>query len=213
MSNDRIVWIDCEMTGLELGTDELIEVAVHVTDFELNVLDEGIDVVIAPSQTALDNMNDFVTDMHTKSGLLPELAHGTTVADAQRQVLEHVRTYVPEAGKAPLGGNSVGTDKGFLQRQMPELVDHLHYRIIDVSSVKELAKRWYPRAYYRAPEKTGGHRALGDIQDSIAELKYYRSIVFRQDGGPTSDEAQAAAEAVVAARPDATGAGVSDADA
>lgn len=200
MANDRIVWIDCEMTGLELGTDELIEVAVHITDFDLNVLDEGIDVVIRPSDAARANMNDFVTQMHTTSGLITELDAGLTVAEAQERVLAHIRKYVPEAKKAPLGGNSVGTDKAFLLEQMPELVEHLHYRIIDVSSVKELAKRWFPRAYFHAPAKTGGHRALGDIQDSIAELTYYRSAVFRGDEGPTSEEAMAIAAEVTAAR-------------
>lgn len=194
------------MTGLDLGVDELIEVACIVTDFDLTPVDDGIDVVIRPSARALENMNDFVTSMHEKSGLLPELDAGTTIPEAQRQVLDYIRTHVPESGKAPLGGNSVGTDKGFLQAQMPELVDYLHYRIIDVSSIKELAKRWFPKAYYNAPAKTGGHRALGDIRDSIAELDYYRKAVFT-DTAPTTDQARAIAKDVTqawAASPEAT---------
>lgn len=195
MAKDRIVWIDCEMTGLEVGTDELIEVACLVTDFDLAIVDEGVDVVIRPSQRALENMNAFVTGMHTTSGLLTLLDDGATVDEAQDAVLDYIRSHVKEPGKAPLGGNSVGTDKAFLAAQMPALVDHLHYRIIDVSSIKELAKRWFPKAYFNAPPKTGGHRALGDIRDSITELAYYRSIVFRTEG-PSSDEAAAAARAI-----------------
>lgn len=195
--NDRIVWIDCEMTGLELGVDELIEVAAIVTDFELRPLDDGIDVIIRPSDAARAHMNDFVTNMHTTSGLIEELDGGLTIEQAQEQVLAYVKQHAPVAGKAPLGGNSVGTDKGFLQVQMPELVEHLHYRIIDVSSIKELAKRWYPRAYNHAPAKTGGHRALGDIRDSIDELAYYRKAVFVTEG-PTSAQAQSIAAELAA---------------
>lgn len=197
MAAERIVWIDCEMTGLELDIDELVEVAVIVTDFDLNPLDDGIDIVIRPSDRARDNMGDFVTKMHTTSGLITELDDGTTVEDAQAQVLAYIRTHVPVAGKAPLGGNSVGTDKAFLVKQMPEVVDHLHYRILDVSSIKELARRWHPRAYFQSPEKTGGHRALGDIQDSIRELAYYRRAVFREKE-PSSAEARTIAAEVVA---------------
>lgn len=182
------------MTGLELGTDELIEVACIVTGFDLQPLDEGIDIVIKPSAAAREHMNDFVTKMHATSGLINELDAGTTIDDAQAAVLAYIRQHVPEAGKAPLGGNSVGTDKGFLQAQMPELVDYLHYRIIDVSSIKELAKRWYPKAYYNAPAKTGGHRALGDIRDSIAELHYYRRTVFVSEGPDTATAKAVAAE-------------------
>ncbi|MCQ9386282.1 oligoribonuclease [Brevibacterium moorei] len=195
--NDRIVWIDCEMTGLELGVDELIEVAAIVTDFELRPLDDGIDVIIRPSDAARAHMNDFVTNMHTTSGLIEELDGGLTIEQAQEQVLAYIKQHAPVAGKAPLGGNSVGTDKGFLQVQMPELVEHLHYRIIDVSSIKELAKRWYPRAYNHAPAKTGGHRALGDIRDSIDELAYYRKTVFVSEG-PTSAQAQSIAAELAA---------------
>lgn len=183
------------MTGLDEVRDELIEVAAIVTDFELNPLDDGIDIVIKPSADARANMNEFVTNMHTTSGLITELDAGTTVTEAQTRVLEYVKKHVPEAGKAPLGGNSVGTDKVFLTKQMPELVEYLHYRIIDVSSIKELSKQWFPRAYFQAPAKHGGHRALGDIIDSIIELQYYRKAVFSAEG-PSSDEAKAIAAEV-----------------
>lgn len=191
------------MTGLDEVRDELIEVAAIVTDFELNPLDDGIDIVIKPSADALANMNEFVTNMHTTSGLITELDAGTTVAEAQAQVLEYVKKHVPEPGKAPLGGNSVGTDKVFLNKQMPELVEHLHYRIIDVSSVKELAKQWFPRAYFQAPAKHGNHRALGDIIDSIIELQYYRRAVFSAEG-PSSDEAKSIAAEVAETYPKQT---------
>ncbi len=184
------------MTGLDLVADALVEVAVLVTDSDLQVVGEGLDVVIAPPAEALEQMRDVVRTMHTSSGLLEELAAGTTLEDAQRQVLDHVRELVPEAGKAPLAGNSVGTDRGFLARDMPDLVDHLHYRIIDVSSVKELARRWYPRAYFASPEKAGGHRALADIRESIQELRYYREAVFVPAPGPDSAAARAAATRV-----------------
>jgi oligoribonuclease len=192
-SGDRIVWIDCEMTGLDLVADALIELAVLVTDSELNVLGEGIDVVIRPPQDALDQMNDVVRQMHTTSGLLQVLDEGTTLGDAQRMALEYVRGFVPDVRRAPLAGNSVATDRGFLARDMPELESHLHYRIIDVSSIKELARRWYPRAYYASPEKNGGHRALADIRDSIDELRYYRETVFVPHPGPDSETARAVA--------------------
>lgn len=190
MSNDRIVWIDCEMTGLNLRTDALVEVAATVTDFELQQIGDGIDVVIAPPAEALEQMDDFVRTMHTSSGLLEELAGGLSLADAQAQVLAYVRELVPEPAKAPLGGNSVATDRGFLARDMPDLEGYLHYRIIDVSSVKELARRWYPRVYFNAPRKAGGHRALADILESIAELRYYREAVFVPQPGPDSDTAK-----------------------
>ena len=183
MSNDRIVWIDCEMTGLDLGADALVEVAALVTDAELNVLGDGVDVVIRPPQEALEQMGDFVRQMHTASGLLPELEKGITMEEAQAQVLAYVREHVPEPRKAPLGGNTIATDRAFLARDMPELEAHLHYRMVDVSSIKELARRWYPRAYFNAPPKTGNHRALGDIRDSIAELRYYREAVFTPPPG------------------------------
>ena len=186
VSNEHIVWIDCEMTGLDLVNDALIEVAVLVTDSELNVLGKGVDVVIKPSPEALAQMGDFVRDMHTTSGLLEELDAGITMADAEQQVLDYIRTWVPEPRKAQLAGNSVGTDRNFLLRDMPLVVDHLHYRIIDVSTIKELARRWYTRAYFQSPAKTGGHRALGDIEDSIRELRYYRAAVFVPAPGPDS---------------------------
>jgi len=181
--NDRMVWIDCEMTGLSLSDDALIEVAALVTDSELNVLGDGVDIVIRPPDQALETM-------HTASGLLTELSGGTTLADAEDQVLSYVREHVKEPGKAPLCGNSVGTDRGFLLRDMPTLEDYLHYRIVDVSSVKELARRWYPRAYFNSPEKNGNHRALADIRESIAELRYYREAIFVPQPGPDSDTAK-----------------------
>jgi oligoribonuclease len=197
-SSDRIVWIDCEMTGLDSVNDALVEVAAVVTDSELNVLGEGVDVVIAPPPGALEGMGDFVRTMHTTSGLLEELATGTTLADAQAQVLEYVRTWVPDPGKAPLAGNSVGTDKVFLDRDMPELIGHLHYRIVDVSSIKELARRWYPRVYFASPQKHGGHRALADILESIDELRYYRAALLVPQPGPDSKTAKAVAAQITA---------------
>ena len=195
-----MVWIDCEMTGLSLTDDALIEVAVLVTDDQLNVLGDGVDVVIRPPEDALEQMGDFVRNMHVESGLLEELPSGTSMEEAQQQVLDYIRTWVPEPGKAPLAGNSVGTDRTFLVRDMPEVVEHLHYRIIDVSTIKELSRRWFPRAYFQSPDKTGNHRALGDIKDSIDELRYYREAVFVDDPGPSSDQAREAASRVVAAR-------------
>lgn len=200
LSNERMVWIDCEMTGLSLADDALIEVAVLVTDDQLNVLGDGVDVVIRPDDAALKQMNDFVRNMHVESGLLEELPSGISMAEAQQQVLDYIRKWVPEPGKAPLAGNSVGTDRTFLVRDMPEVVEHLHYRIIDVSTIKELSRRWFPRAYFQSPDKTGNHRALGDIKDSIDELRYYREAVFVDDPGPSSDQAREAASRVVAAR-------------
>jgi len=191
--NDRIVWIDCEMTGLSLAKDALIEVAALVTDFELNQLGDGVDLVIKPPAEALEQMDDFVRDMHTTSGLLTDLDHGIAMDEAQAQVLDYVREWVPEARRAPLGGNTVGTDRGFLARDMPELEAHLHYRVIDVSSIKELSRRWYPRAYFNSPKKAGGHRALADIRESIAELRYYREAVFVPPPGPDTDTVRAIA--------------------
>ncbi|MBD5787197.1 oligoribonuclease [Cellulosimicrobium terreum] len=197
-ANERIVWIDCEMTGLDLGADALVEIAAVVTDSELNVLGEGVDVLVRPPAAALEQMGDFVRTMHTRSGLLDELDEGLTLAEAEQIVLDHVRAWVPEGGKAPLAGNSVGTDKAFLDRDMPALMGHLHYRIIDVSSVKELSRRWYPRAYFASPEKHGGHRALADILESIDELRYYREAVFVPRPGPDTAAARAIAERVAA---------------
>jgi oligoribonuclease len=186
--NDRLVWIDCEMTGLDFVNDALVEVAALVTDFDLNVLGEGVDLVIAPPPEALGQMVPFVRDMHTSSGLINELATGTTIADAQAQVLAYVREHCPEGSRPPLAGNSVGTDRAFIARDMPELDAFLHYRIVDVSSIKELSRHWYPRAYFNAPAKTGGHRALADIQESIEELRFYREAVFVPPPGPDTEQ-------------------------
>ncbi len=181
-----IVWIDCEMTGLDLSIDELVEVSVVITDSELNPVDEGIDLLVKPSPEAVAHMDDFVRDMHTNSGLIEEWDGGLELAQAQEQVLAYIKRFVPCTRKAPLGGNSVATDKAFLEKYMPEVIEHLHYRIIDVSSIKELAKRWYSRAYFAAPEKTGNHRALGDIYDSIDELRYYRGALMPEGDGPST---------------------------
>ena len=194
---ENLVWIDCEMTGLDLTHDVLIEVAALVTDAELNVLGDGVDVIIKPPDAALAQMGDFVREMHAKSGLLPLLADGVDVETAEQQVLAYIREHVPNPRSAPLAGNTIGTDRSFLARDMPELEQHVHYRNVDVSSIKELSRRWYPRAYFNAPAKDGGHRALADIRESIRELAYYRQAVFVPEPGPTSDEArEAAAEAV-----------------
>lgn len=188
--SDRLVWIDCEMTGLDLGADALIEVAALVTDFELNVLGEGVDVIIKPSQESLDQMVEFVRSMHEKSGLLDELAAGTTMAEAEEQVLAYIKEHCPDGSRPPLAGNTVATDRSFLARDMPGLESFLHYRIVDVSSIKELSRRWYPRAYFAAPTKRGNHRALADIQESIEELRYYREAVFVPPPGPDSARAK-----------------------
>ena len=195
---DRLVWIDCEMTGLDLAKDALIEIAALVTDSELNVLGEGLDVVIHADDTALGSMPEVVRDMHAKSGLTEEVRRSTvTLAEAEQRVLAYIREHVPDAGTAPLAGNSIATDRGFLARDMPELDAHLHYRVVDVSSVKELVRRWYPRIYYAKPEKGLAHRALADIRESIGELDYYRRIAFVPQPGPTSDEARAVATDVL----------------
>lgn len=196
--NDRIVWIDCEMTGLDLQRDALVEVAAVVTDSELTVLGEGVDVLIAPPAESLEQMDPFVRAMHTSSGLLEALVGGVTLAEAQDQVMAYLRQWVPDVRRAPLAGNSVGTDKAFLERDMPDLVGHLHYRIIDVSSIKELARRWYPRIYFAAPEKAGGHRALADILESIDELRYYRAAMLVPPPGPDSAAAKAIAAEIAA---------------
>ena len=191
--NDRLVWIDCEMTGLDFEADALIEVAALVTDFELEVLGEGIDLVIKPPAEALDQMGDFVRDMHRTSGLLDHLAGGITLAEAEDQVLSYIRRHCGESSRPPLAGNTVATDRAFLARDMPTLETFLHYRIVDVSSIKELSRRWFPRAYYQSPAKRGNHRALADIQESIEELRYYREAVFVRPPGPDSDTARAIA--------------------
>ncbi|MBA8815934.1 oligoribonuclease [Microbacterium halimionae] len=195
--NDRLVWIDCEMTGLDLEVDELVEIAIVVTDFELRILDPGFQVVIKPDDSALANMNDFVTQMHTTSGLIEEIPHGVSLADAEFQALEYIQRFAPVEGKAPLAGNTIGTDRMFLAKYMPRVDRWLHYRNVDVSSIKELSRRWYPRAYFNAPDKNGGHRALADILESIRELAYYREAVFVPEPGPTSDQAKTASASVV----------------
>jgi len=192
--NDKLVWIDCEMTGLDLATDALVEVAVLVTDGELNVLGDGLDLIIATPEDQLAAMDDFVLDMHTSSGLLDEIrASSLAMADAEQQILAYVREWIPEARKAPLAGNTIGTDRTFIARDMPTLEGYLHYRNIDVSTIKELARRWYPKTFYQAPTKLGHHRALADIQESIEELRYYRATVFVPEPGPTSEDAHRAA--------------------
>jgi oligoribonuclease len=186
------------MTGLDLVKDKLIEVAVIVTDSELNVLDPGLDLIIGADDADLDGMNEVVQEMHRKSGLTDEVRASTlTVAEAEQQVLAYIKRWVPERRTAPLCGNSIGTDRGFLARDMPELDDHLHYRMIDVSSVKELARRWFPRVYFGQPAKGLAHRALADIIESVRELAYYRRTVFVDVPGPSSSEARKAAEDVV----------------
>ena len=187
---DRLVWIDCEMTGLDLKRDALIEIACLVTDGSLDVLDEGIDLVIKPPPEALDQMEDVVREMHTASGLLSELAAGVTLAEAQEQVLGYVRKHISEPRRVPLAGNSIATDRVFIARDMPELDAFLHYRMVDVSSIKELARRWYPRTYFASPPKRGGHRALADITESIQELRYYRETIFVPQPGPDSATAR-----------------------
>ena len=188
--NDRLVWIDCEMTGLDIERDALIEIACLVTDAELNLLDEGIDLIIKPPAEALDQMSDVVRDMHTTSGLLADLPRGVTLAEAGEAVLAYVRQHVAEPRKVPLCGNSIATDRWFIARDMPELDAFLHYRMVDVSSIKELARRWYPRVYFASPAKHGGHRALADITESVQELRYYRKALFVPQPGPDSATAR-----------------------
>ena len=185
----HLIWIDCEMTGLDLATDALVEIAVLVTDSELNVIGEGIDLVIHASDGQLASMNDFVCEMHTTSGLITEIPKGISVAAAEAQILTYLQSAGVEAGKSPLAGNSVSVDRNFIARDMSALNEYLHYRTIDVSSIKELARRWYPKTYFAAPAKTGNHRALGDIRDSIAELAYYRAALFiNSDNNSTTTE-------------------------
>jgi oligoribonuclease len=195
--NDRLVWIDCEMTGLDLEVDELVEIAVVITDFELRPVHPGFQIVIKPDDSALEHMSEFVREMHSTSGLIDEIPGGVSLADAEFQALEYIQKFVPLEGKAPLAGNTIGTDRMFLAKYMPRIDRWLHYRNVDVSSIKELARRWYPRAYIHAPAKDGGHRALADIRESIRELAYYRQAVFVAQPGPTSDGARAAAASVV----------------
>ncbi len=194
--SDLLVWIDCEMTGLDLGRDALVEVACVVTDGELNQLDQGVDVVIKPPPEAVEQMSQVVREMHTASGLLEALGGGVTLAEAETLVLEYIKRHIPEPKRAPLCGNSIATDRSFIARDMPAVDTFLHYRMIDVSSVKELARRWYPRVYFAPPEKQGGHRALADLTESIRELRYYRAAVFVAQPGPDSATARQLAEIV-----------------
>ncbi len=196
---DRLVWIDCEMTGLDLSVDELVEVAVVITDYELVPVDPGFRIVIKADQDVLDQMNDIVRTMHTTSGLLDEIPAGVSLADAEYQVNEYILRFVPDAQTAPLAGNTIGTDRAFLAKYMPRVDAHLHYRSVDVSSIKELARRWFPRVYFQSPAKAGGHRALADILESIRELDYYRRALFVVPPGPTSEQAQTAAAETVEA--------------
>jgi oligoribonuclease len=195
--SDRLVWIDCEMTGLDLSVDELVEVAVVITDFDLNILDPGFTIVIKPNDSALEHMNDFVRQMHATSGLDTEIPSGVSLADAEFQVLEYILKFVPTGQQAPLAGNTIGTDRAFLAKYMPRVDGHLHYRSVDVSSIKELVHRWFPRVYYNAPKKDGGHRALADILESIRELGYYRKAAFIADPGPASAELRLLSNSVV----------------
>ncbi|PRY61825.1 MULTISPECIES: oligoribonuclease [Glycomyces] len=198
MTEERLVWVDCEMTGLDPDAEALIEIAVLVTGPDLTPLDDGIDIVIACDEAVLGNMGAFVADMHAKSGLTDEVrASRISLAEAEDQVLEYVKRFVPEARTAPLCGNSIATDRTFITKYMPKLDAHLHYRMIDVSSIKELSRRWYPRVYYNQPPKGLAHRALADIKESVQELEYYRRTVFVPLPGPTSEEAKAAAAALV----------------
>lgn len=196
-NTDLLVWIDCEMTGLDLEVDELVEVAVVITDYNLMAVHPGFSIVIKPDETALENMNDFVTEMHRSSGLLEEIPQGVSLADAEFAVNEYILKYVPTPKAAPLAGNTIGTDRAFLAKYMPRVDAHLHYRSIDVSSIKELSRHWFPRVYFNAPTKDGGHRALADILESIRELEYYRRAVFVSDPGPTTDQVQAISSDVV----------------
>lgn len=197
---DYIVWVDCEMTGLEISIDEICEIGVVVTDGELNMLDGGLQLVIKPSDAALSNMGEFVTQMHTDSGLIQEIPQGITIAEAEQQVLTYIKRWVTEERTAPLAGNSIGTDRMFLNRQMPQLDKFLHYRNIDVSSLKELSRRWFPRVYFQLPKKTGNHRALADILESIQELRYYRRAILVEAPGPDSETAKGIANSLSADR-------------
>ena len=197
---DYIVWVDCEMTGLEISVDEICEIGVVVTDGDLNLQDPGLQLVIKPSDAAMANMGDFVRQMHTDSGLITEIPEGISMSDAEAQVLEYIKQWVKDERTAPLAGNSIGTDRMFLNRQMPQLDSFLHYRNIDVSSLKELSRRWFPRVYFQLPKKTGNHRALADILESIQELRYYRKAILVPEPGPDSETAKGIANSLSADR-------------
>ncbi|HBB39731.1 MAG TPA: oligoribonuclease [Candidatus Aquiluna sp.] len=196
--NDYIVWVDCEMTGLEIGVDEICEIAVIVTDQELKPVHEGLQLVVKPSRKAMKNMGEFVTQMHTDSGLIEEMPAGISIKKAEAQVLDYIKQWITEPKTAPLAGNSIGTDRMFLNRQTPEFDSFLHYRNIDVSSLKELARRWYPKVYFQLPKKQGDHRALADIRESIQELRYYRKVLLVDQPGPTSKELKSAVKVLEA---------------
>jgi oligoribonuclease len=192
--SENLVWIDCEMTGLNPEIDCLVEVAVVITNSELEILDAGLNVVIKPRAESWSQMNDFVRQMHTQSGLVEDVENGVELAEAEKLILDYIKKFVPNEKEAPLAGNSIGTDRMFLNRYMPNLDKYLHYRNIDVSSIKELTRRWYPRVYFQLPKKDGGHRALADILESIQELRYYRETVMVASPGPTTEQAKAAAD-------------------
>lgn len=183
-----LVWLDAEMTGLNPDVDELVEVAVQITTYELERVDEGFHVVIRPSDASLDQMSDFVREMHTTSGLINDIPNGVSLEEAEAQLMDYITSHIPQPQSAPLAGNTIGTDRAFLQRYMPRVHEHLHYRNIDVSTIKELSRHWYPKAYYQSPEKNGGHRATADILESIRELAYYRGAVFVDQPGPSTTE-------------------------
>ena len=193
---DRLVWIDLEMTGLELDRHVIVEIACLVTDGNLTPLDEGVSYVVTATESELAQMDDFVINMHTVSGLLPEIPQGISLSDAEDLVLTYIKSHVAEPKKAPLAGSSIYVDRGFLSKYMPTLDSYLHYRLVDVSSVKELARRWYPRAYFASPQKVGNHRALADISDSIKELAYYRATVFTEGEGPDLATAKSISESI-----------------
>jgi oligoribonuclease len=199
MSNasDRLVWIDCEMTGLDVEIDELVEVAVVITDFELQPVHPGFEIVIKPDLSAWENMGEFVRNMHTESGLIELIPNGVSLAEAEYEVLEYILQHVPTEQQAPLAGNTIGTDRAFLARYMPRVDKHLHYRNIDVSTIKELSRRWFPRVYFNSPVKNGGHRARADILESIRELDYYRRAGFVAAPGPTTEDVQATSKDIV----------------
>ncbi|MEN9922701.1 MAG: hypothetical protein RIS09_215 [Actinomycetota bacterium] len=191
---DRLVWVDLEMTGLDPKTHVIVEIACVVTDAQLNPLDGGISRVVFADDAQLSRMDDIVTKMHTQSGLITEIPHGISLASAEADVLEYIKSHIPQPQKSPLAGSSVYVDRLFLQAHMPTLESYLHYRIVDVSSVKELTRRWYPRMYFAAPTKNGNHRALADIFDSIRELSYYRQTVFAETDRYSIEQAKEIAD-------------------
>lgn len=191
---ERLVWVDLEMTGLDPKQHVIVEIACVVTDEQLNPLDGGISRVVYADTAQLSLMDEIVTKMHAQSGLTPEISNGIPRAQAESEVLEYIKSHISEPKKSPLAGSSVYVDRMFLQAQMPILESYLHYRIVDVSSVKELTRRWYPRMYFAAPTKNGNHRALADIFDSIRELAYYRQTVFAETDRYSIEQAKEIAD-------------------